>query len=102
MSRLILEGNIQRNTDLFLPAPYINNISLLGSNSDDNEYVVEANVVVENKLDTIVYENGAIVTDEQGQKDSLNNVFFYLMLFHVNKEKAESLNDDDDVYCKIL
>jgi len=102
MSRLILEGNIQRNTGLFLPAPYINNISLLGSNSGDNEYVVEANVVVENKLDTIVYENGAIVTDEQGQKDSLNNVFFYLMLFHVNKEKAESLNDDDDVYNKRL
>jgi hypothetical protein len=102
MSRLTLYGNIIKNLGEFLPAPYVEKITLKGEDDSSNQYAIRTGVMVKNKSEVVVYENGEIVNDEVSQASDLENLNFYVMAFHVNSEKAEALAEDDESFGKRL
>ena len=77
MSRLVLNGNTTKLLGTYLPAPYIEKIVLEG----DNELTIKSGVIVRDKPEVVLYNNGELVNDEVVQKQNLNDLFYYRMIF---------------------
>jgi hypothetical protein len=94
MSRLVLNGNTTKLLGTYLPAPYIEKIVLEGS----NELTIKSGVIVRDKPEVVLYNDGELVNDEVVQKQNLDDLFYYRMIFLASERAGAFPAEDSPIF----
>jgi DNA-directed RNA polymerase subunit N (RpoN/RPB10) len=94
MSRLVLNGNTTKLLGTYLPAPYIEKIVLEG----DNQLTIKSGVIVRDKPEVVLYNDGELVNDEVVQKQNLNDLFYYRMIFLASERAGAFPAEDSPIF----
>ena len=94
MSRLVLNGNTTKLLGTYLPAPYIEKIVL----ERDNKLTIKSGVIVRDKPEVVLYNNGELVNDEVVQKQNLNDLFYYRMIFLASERAGAFPAEDSPIF----
>ena len=98
MSGLIFKGDIVSSAGEYLPAPYINKITVTAdaAGSSNSVYTSEIYIFVDDYEYVNVFENGTVQSSKEAYKDSLNKLNYYVMaLSAIEKEVYDSLISGD-------
>ena len=98
MSGLIFKGDIVSSAGEYLPAPYINKITVTAdaAGSSNSVYTSEIYIFVDDYEYVNVFENGTMQSSKEAYRDSLNKLNYYVMAFSaIEKEVYDSIITGD-------
>jgi hypothetical protein len=105
MSRLVLNGDVDANLGKYLPTPYIEKITLAGTNasfstSATSTYSIHGGVTIPVRSDILLYDyaGGTSATPAEYAANYLQDNTFYTMLFYVTKLAQEVFDNEDGSY----
>ncbi len=81
MSGLIFKGDVISSAGEYLPAPYINKITVESdaNDSDNSVYNLEIYIFVDDFEYIEVFENGVIEGSKDAYKKSLEKLYYYII-----------------------
>jgi hypothetical protein len=94
MSRLVLNGNTTKLLGTYLPVPYIERVTL----SSNNILNVKSGIIVENKEEVVLYSDGELVNDEIVQKQNLDDLYYYNMIFLASSRAGALPAEDSPIF----
>ena len=105
MSRLVLNGDVDANLGKYLPTPYIEKITLAGTNATTgvnatSTYSIHGGVTIPVRSDVLLYDyaGGTSATPAEYAANYLQDNTFYTMLFYVTKLAQEVFDNEDGSY----